>query len=93
MEAVGCCLVCDWSLTAFKHWPIPMATAPAALMAPEARNAPPAPALMAGIEGMDPTVMRMADMADMTFGCSTVRNSSAPHALTSHAGAVATVIR
>lgn len=67
--------------------PIPTAIAPTACAAPEARTAPPAPALMAGIVGIEPAVMRMALSTLMTLGCSLVKNSSALQAFRSQRGA------
>lgn len=57
--------------------PRPTAMDPMACAVPLARKAPPAPAVIAGMAGMEPTVMRTAEMAVMALGCSTVRNSSA----------------
>ena len=59
--------------------------------APDARMAPPAPALMAGMDGMEPTVMRTALRTLMALGCSLVRKSRAFTALRSHTGALVTV--
>lgn len=69
---------------------MPTAMAPMACAAPEARTAPPAPALMAGIAGNDPTVIRIALMRVMALGCSLVRKSSAVHAFRSQMGAFVT---
>lgn len=70
--------------------PIPTAMAPMACAAPEAKTAPPAPAVMAGIAGNDPTVIKIALMRVIALGCSLVRKSSAVHAFKSQMGALAT---
>ncbi len=62
-----------------------------ACAAPDARMAPPAPALIAGMAGMEPTVIRTALRTLMAFGCSFVRKSRAPTAFRSHTGALVTV--
>ena len=61
--------------------------APIAWAACEASMAPPAPALIAGIAGMVPAVIKIALIMLMAFGCSLVMYSSAEHALRSQAGA------
>ena len=66
--------------------PRPTAREPRAWAVLLARNAPPAPAEMAGRVGREPTVMRMAERAVITFGCSFVRYSRDWQALTSHVG-------
>lgn len=71
---------------------MPTAMEPKACAVPLARKAPPAPAEMAGMAGMEPTVMRTAERADMTLGCSVVRKSSAVQALRSQMGAWPTVV-
>ena len=77
-----------WFLTLLPSaCPIPTAIAPTACTTPEARTAPPAPALMAGIAGNEPKVMRIALNTLMAWGCSLVRKSSALVAFRSQAGA------
>ena len=58
--------------------------------APDAKTAPPAPAVRAGRAGSDPAVIRIALMMLIAFGCSLVRKSSALHAFSSHTGAFVT---
>lgn len=69
--------------------PIPTAMAPMACAAPDAKTAPPAPAVRAGIAGNDPAVISIALMMLIALGCSLVRKSSAVHAFKSHTGALA----
>lgn len=69
-----------------------MAIAPIACAAPDARTAPPAPALMAGSAGMDPAVIKIALMTLMALGCSLVMYSSAAHAFSNQRGAWVTVV-
>ena len=71
--------------------PRPTASEPSACAVLLARKAPPAPAEMAGSAGREPTVMRTAERAVMTFGWSFVRNSSDWQALTSQTGTCAVV--
>lgn len=54
----------------FNHPPIPTATAPTSFAVSPANTAPAAPALTAGIVGIDPTVMRTADITSIVFGYS-----------------------
>ena len=72
--------------------PRPTASEPSACAVLLARNAPPAPAEIAGSAGREPTVMSTAESAVMTFGCSFVRNSSDWHAFTSQIGTCETVV-
>lgn len=77
-----------WFLTLIlSACPNPTAIALTACTAPEARTAPPAPALMAGIAGNEPKVMRIALNTLMARGCSLVRQSSALMAFRIQAGA------
>jgi len=60
--------------------------------APLARKAPPAPEAIAGMAGIEPMVMRMAERVDMTLGCSVTRTSMASVAFSSQRGAWAMVV-
>lgn len=82
-----------WFLTeTLKAWPRPTAIAPIACAAPDARTAPPAPALIAGSAGMDPAVIKIALITLMALGCSLVIYSSALQAFNNHTGACVTVV-
>ena len=72
--------------------PTPTAIDPIACAVPLAKNAPPAPVAMAGIAGIEPTVINTAAMAVIVFGCSVVRKPKACEALRSHVGACAVVV-
>ena len=65
---------------------------PRACAVPLARKAPPAPAAIPGIFGIDPIVMRMAEIVVIVFGCSVVRKDSACVALRSHVGTLAVAV-
>ena len=59
---------------------------PIACAVPLARNVPAAPADTAGRAGIDPTVIRIAEITPMVVGYSTLRSLSASHARSSHTG-------